>query len=79
VSPNKPASLSNALMAVKGQAAVAVSAPPEVVGAVAYYKSLTLKVDKARYTKLKLMGATREKTTQDLLIEAVDLFLAKNK
>ncbi len=73
MSTNKPTALSGGLVAVKGQASVAASTEPEAAG---YYKSLTLKVDKSRYTRLKQLGVGREKTMQDVLTEAVDLLLA---
>ncbi len=78
---NKPASLTGNLIAVKGQAAVTAPTPivpitpvaPAETGA--YHKSLTLKVDRTRYTRLKQIGVNREQTMQDVLTAAVDLLL----
>lgn len=72
MSTNKPMSLSGSLVAVKGQATVAA---PTLAEPASYYKSLTLKVDRARYTQLKQLGVDCEKTMQDVLTEAVDLLL----
>ena len=83
---NKPAPISSALISVKGQAtqaAAAAIAPP--APAIAPYvpmearkdKAMSLKLDHVRYIQLKQLGLDRGKTSQDLLVEAVDLLLAK--
>jgi hypothetical protein len=82
---NKPTALSAGLIAVKGQAvSAAQSAPPPVVHtppppapAMGYLKAMTLKLDGERYRQLKQLGLDRGKTSQELLVEAVDMLLAK--
>ena len=46
---------------------------------VAYYKALTLKVDKDRFTKLKNLGVQRDLRSQALMTEALDLLFAKHQ
>ena len=46
---------------------------------VAYYKALTLKVDKERFTKLKNLGVQRDLRSQALMTEALDLLFAKHQ
>ena len=52
---------------------------PQLIEGQGYFKAMTLKIDKQRYTILKQMGLDSDKTSQQLLIEAVDLLLAQNK
>ena len=44
----------------------------------AYYKALTLKVDKNRFTKLKNLGVQRDLRSQALMTEALDLLFEKH-
>ena len=46
---------------------------------VAYYKALTLKVDRERFTKLKNLGVQRDLRSQALMTEALDLLFAKHQ
>lgn len=41
-----------------------------------YYKSMTLKLDKSRYSALKTLGLREDKSGQELLTAALDAFLA---
>ena len=85
---NKPTALSAGLIAVKGQAvSAAQNAPPPVVHtppppapapALGYLKAMTLKLDGERYRQLKQLGLDRDKSSQELLVEAVDMLLAKS-
>lgn len=85
---NKPAALSAGLIAVKGQAVSAVqNAPPSVTHtplppatapAMGYLKAMTLKLDGERYRQLKQLGLDRGKTSQELLVEAVDMLLSRS-
>ncbi len=43
-----------------------------------YYKALTLKVDKDRFTKLKNLGVQKDLRSQALMTEALDLLFAKH-
>ncbi len=45
----------------------------------AYYKALTLKVDKDRFTKLKNLGVQKDLRSQALMTEALDLLFAKHQ
>ena len=82
--PNTPAGLTAGLVARKGQAAptsphvAAQAASHKPVGKgerLVYYKALTLKLDKARYQALKQLGLQEDKSSQELLTEAVDALL----
>ena len=42
-----------------------------------YYKALTLKLDRPRFEALKKVGLTLDKSSQNLLVEALDAYLAK--
>lgn len=65
---SKPMALSAGLVEVKAPtAAVQPSAGP--------IRAMSLKLDDVRYRRLKLMGLEKNKTSQDLLSEAVDLLL----
>lgn len=83
---NKPATLSAGLVATKGTAkpsalplSISAKSPQKALGAqTGYYKALTLKLDKARYESLKKAGLAFDKTSQDILVEALDEYLAKN-
>lgn len=44
-----------------------------------YYKALTLKVDKDRFTKLKNLGVQKDLRSQALMTEALDLLFAKHQ
>lgn len=73
---NKPTALSGALVSVKGHAVpLAPSQPVQNNGG--YLKSMTLKLDMTRYMRIKRLGLDRGKTSQDLLVEAVDQFLER--
>ena len=52
---------------------------PSSSAQVAYYKALTLKVDKDRFTKLKNLGVQRDLRSQALMTEALDLLFAKHQ
>lgn len=45
----------------------------------AYYKALTLKVDKTRFLKLKSLGVQKDLPSQALMTEALDLLFAKHR
>lgn len=80
---SKTASLTAGLVAKKGQAmpaAVAVAAEvpaaaPSVVAA--YYKALTVKLDRNRYETLKNAGLKLDKKSQEIFVEALDAYLAR--
>lgn len=51
---------------------------PEPAGQ-AYFKALTLKLDRERFTSLKMAGVSANKTSQTILVEALDLWFKRNK
>jgi hypothetical protein len=81
---SKTASLTAGLVAKKGQAvpaAVAVapdtSSAAQPAAASAYYKALTVKLDRSRYETLKNAGLKLDKKSQEIFVEALDAYLAK--
>lgn len=79
---SKTASLTSGLVAKKGQAIPALaSAPAERVelkvsnSTTDYYKSLTVKLDRDRYETLKSAGIKFDKKSQEIFVEALDLWL----
>lgn len=82
----KTASLTAGLMAKKGEAspATVIAAPqaqPIEGNASAtgssrdYYKALTVKLDRDRYESLKNMGVKLDKKSQEIFVEALDLWM----
>lgn len=85
--PSKPAGLTAGLVARKGHASPAAHAAVPATGqkqagkggANAYYKALTLKLDKASYQALKQLGLQEDKSSQELLTEALGVLLASRR
>lgn len=78
----KTASLTSGLVAVKGQAAPAVThvhmpRPTEKPVGPNYYKALTVKLDRDRYEALKNLGVKLDKKSQEIFTEALDLWVEK--
>ena len=76
----KTARLTSGLVAKKGQASPAVThggAGRAVTKAVTldYYKALTVKLDRERYESLKNLGVKLDKKSQEIFVEALDLWL----
>lgn len=78
----KTASLTSGLVAKKGQAMPAVTHEVEVparavakTSAPDYYKALTVKLDRERYETLKTVGVKLDKKSQEIFVEALDLYL----
>lgn len=82
----KVASLTAGLVAKKGEASPAtVTAAPQTkpievkVSATSngrdYYKALTVKLDRDRYESLKSMGLKLDKKSQEIFVEALDLWM----
>lgn len=90
---SKAASLSSGLVR-KGEARPAVLVPEPVIppppqgsqstpaaaesSGASYYKSLTVKLDRARYEALKQAGMRADKKSQAIFTEALDLWLKTN-
>lgn len=82
---SKAASLTSGLVVKKGQAMPAISSPaisaapfpPKTQQATAtdYYKALTVKLDRERYETLKNAGVKLDKKSQEIFVEALDLWL----
>lgn len=81
------ATLTSGLVAKKGQAVPAVvhQAPPPTPAAAArpaadtYYKALTVKLDRERYEALKTLGVKLDKRSQEIFVQALDLYLRQNR
>lgn len=76
----KNATLTSALVTKKGQASPAVPPGPTkqpASSSAAYYKALTVKLDKHRYQVLKSAGVQLDKSSQDIFVEALDEYLAR--
>lgn len=83
----KTASLTAGLVAKKGEAtpATTVVAAPQAQPIEAkasatgsgrdYYKALTVKLDRDRYESLKSMGVKLDKKSQEIFVEALDLWM----
>lgn len=82
----KTASLTAGLVAKKGEAspatvvAVPQTQPIEVKASATgggrdYYKALTVKLDRDRYESLKSMGVKLDKKSQEIFVEALDLWM----
>lgn len=77
----KTASLTSGLVAKKGHASPAVTpadATPSHTGKAAaldYYKALTVKLDRERYESLKNLGVKLDKKSQEIFVEALDLWI----
>jgi hypothetical protein len=81
----KTASLTSSLMTKKGQASPAVvpeGTSQETVkptsSAMDYYKALTVKLDRDRYEALKRFGIKKDKKSQEIFVEALDLYLQQS-
>jgi hypothetical protein len=79
----RTASLTSGLVAKKGEATPATSA---IIKAPAardesagdYYKALTVKLDRRRYESLKNVGVKLDKKSQEIFVEALDLWLKQS-
>ncbi len=87
---SKTASLTAHLVAKKGHAmpaaaSVAQGSPAEPTKPArtettpAYYKALTVKLDRARYEALKNAGVKLDKKSQEIFVEALDAYLSGSK
>lgn len=81
----KTASLTSGLVAKKGQAVPAVNHQAQALenvssktSALDYYKALTVKLDRERYEALKTLGVKLDKKSQEIFVEALDLYLQKS-
>ena len=80
----KAASITSGLVIKKGEAAPSLgshnsaAAPKQATEKAAdYYKSLTVKLDRKRYIALKNAGVRLDKKSQEIFVEALDLWLEK--
>lgn len=80
----KTASLTAGLVAKKGSAAPTLQVQPVPAAKVSlapttkaadYYKALTVKLDRDRYESLKNAGVKFDKKSQEIFVEALDLWL----
>ena len=81
----KAASITAGLVKKKGEAAPSVGVrdsavvlPKQATEKIHdYYKALTVKLDRPRYEALKNAGVKLDKKSQEILVEALDLWLRK--
>ncbi|WP_112486226.1 hypothetical protein [Thiomonas sp. X19] len=76
----KTASLTAGLVAKKGHASPAVlhddtGRAGTKAAAAGYYKALTVKLDRERYESLKNLGVKLDKKSQEIFVEALDLWI----
>jgi hypothetical protein len=79
----KTASLTSGLVAKKGQAAPAALQGQQATGlqdkeietTTNYYKALTVKLDRDRYSQLKNLGLKLDKKSQEIFVEALDHYM----
>lgn len=78
----KTASLTAGLVAKKGSAAPTLQVQPVPAAkspvpskTADYYKALTVKLDRDRYESLKNAGVKFDKKSQEIFVEALDLWL----
>jgi hypothetical protein len=87
---SKTASLTAGLVAKKGQAIpaatsvapalpMAAAKPAQAEATTVYYKALTVKLDRRRYEALKSLGIQLDKKSQEIFVEALDAYLAKER
>lgn len=79
----RTASLTSGLVAKKGEATPATAA--NIKGPAArgegggdYYKALTVKLDRRRYESLKNVGVKLDKKSQEIFVEALDLWMKQS-
>ncbi|MHB1701713.1 MAG: hypothetical protein ACYCSN_16600 [Acidobacteriaceae bacterium] len=60
------------------QAVQVATTPAPAPAAGTYYKAVTLKLDKSRYSALKTLGLREDKSSQELLTVALDAFLVQH-
>lgn len=75
--PSKPAGLTASLVrkgAATPSAPTAQKAPNQAHGS-EYYKAMTLKLDRRRYDQLKRLGLRLDRSSQELLTDALDAML----
>lgn len=78
----KTATLTSALVAKKGEATPAVTRDAVIPAAsknLDYYKALTVKLDRERYESLKTMGVKFDKKSQEIFVEALDMWLKQKQ
>ena len=76
----KATPLTAGLVSTKGMASPSAIAQPQTENVVRaktheYFKSLTFKLDKARYMQLKQNGLESGRSSQEILTAALDLYL----
>ncbi len=78
---SKIASLTSDLVTKKGQAipTTGTRVSSSIFQSSEYYKALTVKLDRDRYETLKNVGIKLDKKSQEIFVEALDLWLNFNK
>lgn len=82
----KTATLTSNLVAKKGEAIPAVTrdsiiatVPMTPASNLDYYKALTVKLDRERYESLKTIGLKIDKKSQEIFVEALDMWLRQKQ
>lgn len=52
---------------------------PAPKGGQSYWKAMTVKLDRAQYTSLKIYGVESNRTSQDCIAEAIDMWIAAQR
>lgn len=77
---SKAASLTSNLVVKKGLAKpVTINTDDRQPKSSEYYKALTVKLDKTRYEALKNIGLKLDKKSQEIFVEALDLWIDKQE
>ncbi len=74
----KTASLTSSLVSKKGQASPAITTEVSLNTA-NYYKAMTVKLNRERYETLKNLGVKLDKKSQEIFIEALDLWITQTR
>lgn len=73
----KNATLTSTLLIKKGTASPVPPSPDSVVK-ITYHKSMTVKLDRERYEKLKKAGIVFDEKSQAIFLAALDLWFEKH-
>lgn len=77
---SKAASLTSNQVVKKGLAKpVTINTDDRQAKSSEYYKALTVKLDKTRYEALKNIGLKLDKKSQEIFVEALDLWIDKQE
>lgn len=61
---------------IKAQIQVTLNQSAIVTGGQSYWKAMTVKLNRVQYNALKIHGVEQNRTSQDCIAEAVDMWIA---